>query len=1025
MGHALSVLFASSGLLLAWLRFEQPGYLLLLALLPLVALLSFRSLAGLGGLRRGLAILLRCMVVVLMVLALAGTNRTKLTRDLTVLYLLDRSNSIPRPTQREAFDFLRQSSTKMGPDDRVGVIAFDGSTAVEQLPMSKVAIDRVSEPLRPDHTDIAAAMRLAMALFPPDTARRVVLLSDGNENVGLAQREADNLRAARVPVDILPMQYTHENEVVFEQLRAPPTAAPNETVNLQMIVRARKAVRGRIRLTHNERLIDFGDGPAGFLVELQPGPNRIIRSFPLESGGVHRFSAVFEPLDARADTMSANNEGQSFTVVASPGKILLLTTQDDLELPRPSAVALKEALERERLTVDLELAGANPIDQVRLLEYSLVILGNVPHNDMTEDSIKALAAYVRDAGGGLIMVGGDQAFGAGGWMDTPIEEIMPVSFEVKNKKQIPRGGLVLVMHACEVPNGNFIGERCAVSAIKTLSTRDKIGVLSFRWMGDQQGFWDIPLQVVGNKTSVIQRVMNMQMGDMPDLHEVMQPGVDALAADKECAAKHMIIVSDFDPSPPSNALLGKMKSSGITASTVAIGYGGHWIDEAKARMIAQSTGGKFYKTDKFDELPAIFIKEARIVQRSLIQEMQFTPQLTSALPSTVRALAGDAIPSLGGLVLTTAKPAAEVPLVRATEEGKDPILAHWQVGLGKAVAFTSGMWSRWGAEWYNWPKFSSFWGQLARWASRHGDHAGLDVSTTVQGGVGVIRVEAVDPSTLQNLNLSGALIRPDQSATPLRLTQVGPGKFEGEFDASDRGNYIVNLAYAGGVGDSAASGTLRTGVSVAYSPEFEELTTNLGWLEEIRARADGRLLSIGGDVDPFDRASLPRVETRRPIWEDLIRWMLIVFLLDVAVRRIAVHPIALLLKLRQSLSELAGGGRKRAESSAAVLGALKGTRDRMREEKGGGKEGTKTTEAGTAPDRSARYEAPASPGKAARDLSDALGGANAMDKPVVAPPSRKKPPSGEADYTARLLKAKRRAREQGDDKPDAPEDPLP
>ncbi|MGE3182399.1 MAG: VWA domain-containing protein, partial [Phycisphaerae bacterium] len=584
--------------ILAFLRFEQPLYLWLLLLIPLIVVMALRSLSGLDPVRRVLAILFRVAVIVLATFALAGASRVKTTDDLTVLFLMDRSNSVPRGSQRQAFDRVQDvaDAETRKRDDRIGVVAFDGVASVEQLPMSALAVDRVGDAIDPDRTDIAAALRLSMALFPPDAARRVVVVSDGNENFGEALREADNLRAARVPIDVIPVSYQLGEEVVFEQLRTPPTAASDETINVQMVLRAQVPTSGRVVLYHNDRLVDFGEpGGPGFPVTLDAGSNRIIRKLPLRTSGAHRFRALFQPDNKDADTIAANNEGTSFTVVSGPGKVLILTTQDDMNLATPSAVVLQSALAREKLTSDIEVAGSQPIDQVRLLEYSLVILDNVPRNDLSEDAAKAISAFVRDTGGGLIMLGGDQSFGAGGWMDSPIEEIMPVSFEIKNKKQFPKGALVLVMHACEVPNGNFIGERCAVSAIKTLSTRDLVGVLSYRWTGDQNGFWDIPLQTVGNKTTIIQKVLNMQMGDMPDLQEVMKPGVDALANRKDAAVKHMIIVSDFDPMPPTQALIDKMTASNITCSTVAIGYGGHQIDESKAKWIASATGGKFYK----------------------------------------------------------------------------------------------------------------------------------------------------------------------------------------------------------------------------------------------------------------------------------------------------------------------------------------------------------------------------------------------------------------------------------------------
>ncbi|MDX2200971.1 MAG: VWA domain-containing protein [Phycisphaerae bacterium] len=1009
----------AESIMLAVLRFEQPIYLWLLLIAPLLVAWSYPKLAGLGDTRRIIALAARAGVITLLALALAGASRVQTAKDLTVLFLLDRSNSIPRNVQRDAFAQLKQKSTSGKPDDRVGIIAFDGAAAVEQLPMAALAIDRVTDPLRPDHTDIAASMRLALALFPPDSARRVVLLSDGNENVGEALREADSYKAANVPIDVLPLAYEHGNEVVFEQLRTPPTAAADETVAVQMIIRSQRPARGRVLLYDNDQLVDFGDGggKAGSAIMLDAGPNRIVKRLPIRGTRPHRFKAVFEPDEGTVDTISANNEGQSFTVVSGPGKILILTTQDDENLPTPSARVLAAALQREKLDCEVEIAGSRPIDQVTLLEYTLVILANVPKNDLSDASVQALATYVRDVGGGLIMLGGDQSFGAGGWTDTPIEEVMPVSFDVKNKKQIPKGALVLVMHACEVPNGNYIGERCAVAAIKTLSTRDLVGVLSYRWISDQQGFWDIPLRVVGNKTEVLQQVLKMQMGDMPDLHEVMAPGVDALIARKDAAAKHMIIVSDFDPAAPSSGLIDKMKKNGITCSTVAIGYGGHQIDESKAKWIADSTGGKFYATDKFDELPQIFIKEARIVQRSLLQEQPFTPRLVNALPTTVRMLMGDGLPELRGYVLTTAKPSADIPLVRATEEGNDPVLAQWQVGLGKTVAFTSGMWSRWGNDWAAWPKFAPLWGQIARWASKQGDRAGLDVTTSVQGGVGRVRVEAADEAAVQQMQLGGTLILPNQEAVPLRLTQVGPGKYEGEFDASDRGNYILNLSYASGVGANAQSGTVRTGVSVAYSPEFEELQTNLPLIEEIRSRAGGRNLAADPNSSVFDRASLPRVEARRPIWEDLMRWMLILFLLDVAIRRVAINPLAILRGVRTRIAEGAGT-RQTGEASAAVLTSLKGAKAKAdtTAKPAAGKPGV--PEQGAPPSRAAKYDAPANTRRGEGDLSQALGGASGEQKPVVAPPTRKKADAGEADYTSRLLKAKKRARQ--DDEGDGP-----
>lgn len=994
------------------LRFESPGYLALLALVPLLVVLSVRSLAGLGPWRRALAIAFRAVVIACAALALAGAQSVRRSDDLDVVVVADRSNSIPRDQQKLQFDFLTAvgKSTRVD-QDRFGVVAFNGATSVEQLPMGELGITRLSDPPLADQTNIAAGLRMAAALFTNTAMRRIVLLSDGNENVGQALEEAEQLAAAGVPVDVLPLRYEHGDEVIFERLSAPATANAEETINLLMGLRSTQRTSGRILLYHNEELVDLDpkSPSAGHPVTLEAGPNRLTIPVPLRVAGVHRFRAVFERDRPAEGEMAANNEGRAFTVVSGQGRVLILTSEND----RRSAEILARALESEKLVVDVELAGTKPIDHVSLLEYSLVILSNVPRNLLTEEAERSLAVFVRDLGGGLIMIGGDEAFGAGGWMGSPVEEVMPVSFDVKAKRQMPKGALVLVMHSCEIPNGNYWGERVAVESVKSLSSRDLIGVLQYQWQGAEDNYWLVKLREVQDKTAIIQTLRSMNPGDLPDLDAVMRPGVEALIARKDVAVKHMIVISDFDPAPPRDDLLKMMQDNKVSCSTVAIGFGGHPIDENKAKLIAKATGGKYYATDDPQKLPQIFIKESQVVRRSLINEIRFQPRQTSGYSPVIAGFAASATPPLEGYVLTTAKPLAQIPLVRDSEDGQDPILAHWQVGLGKSVAFTSGMWHRWGAQWSGWPAFSKLWAQIARWASRQSAAAAFDVSTSVEGGKGRIRIDAADKNAaaLNFMQIEGLLVNPDSTTRRLQLMQTGPGVYEGDFDARDPGSYVFNLAYNIGSGANAQSGTMQTGVSVAFSPEFRDLKANDALLARLRDKTGGRELRSGEASAIFDRAKLPPAESRRAIWEDLIRLMLVLFLLDVAIRRVAINPVELVRKLRRRIAEMGGAGRPVA-ASAATLATLKGAREGARDELA---ERAKASDAGPAPDRGARYEAPVSDARVTEDLSKALGGATEGDAPVVARPTRKPTPTSEADYTSRLLKAKRRARDDMQD----------
>jgi hypothetical protein len=198
---------------------------------------------------------------------------------------------------------------------------------------------------------------------------------------------------------------------------------------------------------------------------------------------------------------------------------------------------------------------------------------------------------------------------------------------------------------------------------------------------------------------------------------------------------------------------------------------------------------------------------------------------------------------------------------------------------------------------------------------------------------------------------------------------------------------------------------MQTGFSIAYSPEFRDLRTNLALLQNLADRTGGRMLSAGDAKAPFERTALARAEARPPVWEDLIRWMLLLFLLDVAIRRIAVNPVEIARRVRKYIREIAGP-RQTAEASAAVLSTLKGARDQVREAAA-----APMTETGVAPNRSAKYEAPVTDAKVTEQLSKALGGASTEDQPVVARPTKKPVATNEADYTSRLLRAKKRARD--------------
>src|SRR5262249_9742471 len=197
--------------------------------------------------------------------------------------------------------------------------------------------------------------------------------------------------------------------------------------------------------------------------------------------------------------------------------------------------------------------------------------------------------------------------------------------------------------------------------IKKLSPNDEVGVLHYDWGGHK---WHIPLTLIGNKrNTMLGMVDRMTPGDMPDFDGPLRMAHDALVEPvRNLATKHVIIISDGDPFLSNTQLLSRMKRDKVTVTTVGVATHGASQD-TNLESIARGTGGRFYKVTNARALPAIYVKETRLVSQSFVYEKAFQPRLvfkggpTEKLPDTLN--------SLHGFVRTTPKqsPLVEIPIL--------------------------------------------------------------------------------------------------------------------------------------------------------------------------------------------------------------------------------------------------------------------------------------------------------------------------------------------------------------------------
>lgn len=938
----------------------------------------------------------------LLILCLAGPHWSESTKSVSVVYLLDRSDSVPAPLKAAEEKFVTDSKQRMVKDqDKAGIIAFGGKASIEQVPVPGDYTAPVKDaPVKPEQTNLAEAIRMAAAVFPPDSSKRIVILSDGNQTIGDAEAEAKRLAQAGIGIDVVPLDYHYDHEVQISNLWAPPMARVGDEIPLKISIFSQTAADGELILKDGDKPItlDPSSGKDAARVRLQPGKNALVQHVRMDPGSnIHRFSVEFRPLRKTDDSIAQNNVASAFTAVTGTGKVLVLSTdrEDDLKLV--------EALEKEKIKVDHMPAENIPTQLEEYQAYSAVVMCNVPAELVAQPVQEALVAYVKDLGGGLVMTGGANSFGPGGWIGSPVEKIMPVDFEVKSKRQIPRGALALVMHSSEMANGNWWGMQIAKAAVDALTRLDYVGVVDYdNGVGEA---WVAPMQLAVNKAAIKSQIDAMVMGDMPDFDRSLQMAVRGLNG-TDAVLKHCIIISDGDPQPPSAGLISVLKKSKITVSTVGIGMGSHVV-AATLSSIASATGGRFYMPSNPNDLPQIFVKEARTVTRALIYEKPFQVPVT-AYSDVTKGLSQASIPPLEGLVLTTPKPLSEQLLGAKTDQGIDPLLARWQVGLGRTAVFTSGMWRRWGPQWLSWDQYDPRWAQLIRWAMRKSGTTDLDVQANIEEGAGKIVIDAVDKTAgyINFLEFAGNVVDPDLKARPLEIVQTGPGHYEAKFDAEAAGSYILGLQYKKG----NEIGFMQTGVASSYSPEYASLQANPMFLETLAKLGKGQVLPTTFDPQKMNvfRRDLPEAVTREPAWPALMALAMALFLLDVAIRRIAIDPRMVLAGARSWLSDLAG--RWRTQQEKETLGSLKQRREQVQEE---WRQRLKETAPAAEGSQKKKFQTVQPVGEEGKqeDFVDSLGASR--DEQGKA--ARKHTEPDEASATSRLFQAKKRAQQKMDE----------
>lgn len=845
---------------------EHPGWLWLLGLSVPMAGLLVGSRRPFGAARLAMALAVRLGVLLLLVLAVAGLTLEEEVDDLAVIFAIDASASVGGGGTSAAVDFVREALQHQGPADVAGVVVFGAEASLDAAPQEQLDFQGLEAVVSPHQSDLAGGLRLASAVLPANRARRVVLLSDGEETRGDVAHQVLLTAGDQLEVAVVPIGGRTGPEARVDDVIVPARVDEGAGYEVRVVVHSDAPAKGRVRLYRNDQYL--GDIP----VELVGGRSQVI---PIRQeaadGGLQRYRAVLEVDGKGSDTLPQNNEGVGTVQITGRPRVLYAEGYAD------QAKHLTRALEAEGLQVDVVGADGIPGGPSGLRPYSAVILSDIPAFALTDRQQEALHAYVRDLGRGLVMVGGDQSFGLGGYYQTPVEDALPVSMDLQDKSRFPKMAMVhAIDKSCSMGEGAgsplALAKEAAIMTADLLSERDAIGVIGF----DGSASWVLPITPLTDKPRVVSTIASIQGGGGTDILPALQKANAALASN-EAAIKHVIVMSDGVTAPGDfQGVITQARAQGITTTALAIGDG---ADRATMQSLAAWGGGQYYLVTNPQAIPAIFTRETLLASRSFLIEETFTPAAKE--PSElVRGVTSDGMPPLHGLIATEAKKRATVALEMPGEHPL-PVLAHWHYGLGRSVAFTSDAKSRWAKDWLGTSDYARLWAQTLRWTIGDPYGGNLQVDTEIRDGELQVTVDAVDPSGgFQNfLKGEARVIAPDLTVRELDLQQVAPGRYRASLPVDQDGSWLVGVAMK--QGEELVGQTVAEAVQ-AYSPEYRVGGGGKGLLEELGRMGGGGVLS--SPADAFSRPKVPST-VPHPLWPVLSTLAALLFLLDVALRR--------------------------------------------------------------------------------------------------------------------------------------------
>ncbi len=836
---------------------EQP---LILLLIPAAVILLVFSMHFMHLRSKELKIkqvILRCVVFSLLITALSGVSLLQKGTNIATVFIIDASDSV-KEHQDHITEFVNSSLKTKSSEDYVGIVSVGKSSSVENFVTDKCIFKGIQTTVDPSATNLEDAVNLALSMMPEGYAKRLIIISDGAENIGSLKDTAADVTSVGCDVKTYTLPSSTASEVYVSNLTVPESVGTGEVFKVMVEVESNVSTTAVVSLYQGRTLTERKS------VNLSKGTSLIPFYDTQNDTGLKTYRVTVEAVD---DTVSLNNEYSAFTNISKKAPVLLL------EGTNKSGAALYDMLCKMGIDCRIITSLSAPATISEMLEYSCMILCNVSIDDLPQGFINNIETYVRDYGKGLVACGGRNAFALGMYKDTPLETVLPVEMDINGEAEIPSMAIQFLIDKSGSMSdfgttGNKLedAKKAAILSLDNLRDIDSVGVIAFDDSYDRV----VRLTELKNKREqVANSIGTIQIQGGTSIYPAVVCGVEDLKK-YDATIKHIILLTDGQDTNNNYAALTRtMNENNITLSSIAIGAD---CNVSLLQTLSESTGGRMYLVANNKELPKIFTQEIYLSQNEYLVDRP-GPVYISSSDDVINEVVSNGVPDIKAYVATTLKS-------RATEllqtEDQYPLLSYWQYGLGKTVAWTSDVSGNWSGDYFAWENNSLLWNNLIQLITKDNKSEGSYATVSQEFSKGILNyhTEEFDART----TVSATITDDNGVSKNVTLLPKSPGEYSADFDLTEEGVYSIAVKqYSNG---TATSG-LTTAAIKKYSPEYI-FSDNDDLLGEYTRLVGGS--EINSPAQVFTK-NIRLVKAMKDITVPILLTALLLFVLDIAYRR--------------------------------------------------------------------------------------------------------------------------------------------